>query len=106
MNRTKRIAATLAVAATAGLALGATAAQAASFEGTVTAKNKQARSFSITQDEGGGTVKLKVNAATKYQRLSGFGAIKVGAKNIEAVARRNAKGRWIATRVEVSGKNA
>lgn len=97
----------IAVAAVSALAVslgaGATVAQAASFEGVVVAKNKDARTFSIKQDEGGGTVKLKVNAATKFQRIAGFGAIKVGARNIEATARKNANGRWIATTVETRG---
>lgn len=95
-----------ALAATATvIALSAGVAQAASFEGTVVAKNKDARTFAVTQDEGGGTFKFKVTDSTKYQRLAGFGAIKVGAKNIDVVAHKNAKGRWIATNVEVSGKS-
>ena len=97
----------IAAAAIAALALslgaGAAVAQAAKFEGTVIAKNKNARTFTLKQDEGGGTFKIKVNRATRFERLSGFGAIKVGAKNIEATARKS-NGRWIASEVERSGK--
>lgn len=100
--RRKGIAA--AVAAIFALGVGAASAQARDFEGTVVAKNSQARTFSIKQDEGGGTFKIKVDAATKFQRIAGFGAIKVGARNIEATARK-VNGGWIASKVERSGKN-
>ena len=103
MSAIRRTAATLALAMAATLALGAAAAQAASFEGTVVAKDKQARSFSIKQDEGAGTVKIKVNRATRFERLTGFRALKRGMKNVEANARRNAKGRWVATEVSRRG---
>ncbi len=88
-----------------GVVAAPTAAQAAQFEGTVTAKNPQARTFTLMQDEGGGTFTIKVTKATKFERIAGFGAIKVGAQNIEAVAHKNANGRWIATKVERSGKS-
>jgi hypothetical protein len=87
-----------------GLVAGPAAAQAAKFEGTVVAKNKQAKRFKLRQDEGGGTFRLKVNRATTYDRLAGFRALRVGMRNISVVAHRNAKGRWIATHVERSGK--
>jgi hypothetical protein len=87
-----------------GLGAGPAAAQAAKFEGTVVAKNKVAKTFKLRQDERGGTFRFKVNRATVYQRIAGFRALKVGAKNIGVVAHRNANGRWIATRVERSGK--
>ncbi|HET8593282.1 MAG TPA: hypothetical protein VFL56_06415 [Solirubrobacterales bacterium] len=101
----KRLTTSIAVAALAIAALAPAAAEAAQFEGTVIAKNKSARTFTLKQDEGGGTFKIKVTASTKYEGLAGFGAIKVGAKNIEAVARKNAKGRWIASKVERSGSS-
>ncbi len=87
------------------LIAGPATAQAAHFEGTVTAKNKTARTFTLTQHEGGGRFKFKVTKATKYERIAGFAAIKVGAVNIEVVARRGRNGRWIATKVEPSGKS-
>jgi hypothetical protein len=102
MSARRSIVAALAV--TVALGAGAATAQAREFEGTVTAKNNQARTFSLKQDEGGGTFKIKVNDATRFERISGFGGIKVGAKNIEATARKS-NGRWIASEVERSGKN-
>jgi hypothetical protein len=87
------------------LGAGAAAAQAAHFEGTVVAKNKTAKTFTLRQDEGGGTFKFKVNDATKFERIAGFGAIKPGAKDIEVTARRKSNGRWIAIQVERSGKS-
>ncbi len=101
---TKRLITTLAVSA-ALVAAGAGSAHAAEFEGTVVAKNAAKRTFSVKQDEGGGTFKIKVNRRTSYERLSGFGAIKVGLRNIDVDARRNAKGRWVAANVEISGKD-
>ena len=98
-----RKSAAIALAVSVALGAGAATAQARGFEGTVVAKDKQARTFSIKQDERGGTFKVKVNRATRFEGLPGFGAIKVGAKDIEATARKNAKGRWVATEVERRG---
>jgi lipopolysaccharide export LptBFGC system permease protein LptF len=91
------------VAATAATAGAATTAQTLrEFEGTVVSKNREARSFRL-RDEGR-TVRIFVTRNTRYERLSGFGAIKVGARNIEStVHRRN--GRWIAREVERSGRD-
>jgi hypothetical protein len=100
--RRKSTAAT--VAAIVALGVGAASAQAREFEGTVTAKNKQARTFTLKQDEGGGTFKIKVNDSTRFERLSGFGEIRKGAKNIDVTARKGANGGWIAVEVERSGK--
>ena len=89
MRRIRRVTATAAVVMAAVSALAASAAQAASFEGTIVAKDKRARTFSIKQDEGAGTVKIKVNKATRYERIAGFRALKSGMKNVEATSRRN-----------------
>ena len=83
----------------------ATTASAAQYEGTVVAKNAKKRTFSVMQDEGGGTFTFKVTNATKFQRIAGFAAIKTGLKNIEVVARRADNGALIATQVERSGKD-
>ncbi len=100
-----RVRALTAVAVLIAIGLGTANAQAASkFEGTVVAKNKSARTFKLRQDQGGGTFKFKVNRTTRYQRIAGFKAIKRGQKNIEVTARKR-KGRWIATKVERSGKS-
>ena len=103
MSARRSIAAALAV--TVALGAGAAAAQARNFEGTVVAKDKSARTFTLKQDEGGGTFKIKVNGATRFERLPGFGAIKRGAKNIDVTARKGSNGGWIATEVERSGKD-
>ena len=88
----------------AALVLGVFAASAAArkFEGTVVAKNADARTFKLKQDEGGGTFRFKVTSATTFQDLSGFGAIHVGQKRIEVVASRK-NDRWVASHVERSG---
>jgi hypothetical protein len=100
-----RLITTTAVVIALGLATGAASAQAAEIEGTVVAKNAKARTFSVKQDEGAGIRKVKVNSSTTYDRLSGFGAIRVGLKNVDVTARKNAKGRWVAAHVELSGKD-
>ncbi len=88
-----------------GLAMAVAAAPAAArqFEGVVISKNREARTFKLRQDEGGGTFRIKVNASTTYERLAGFGAIDVGDRNIEVVSSKKRNGRWIARHVEVSG---
>jgi hypothetical protein len=93
----------LTAVAALGLAVVASPAAAArSFEGTVVAKDPDTRTFKLKQDEGGGTFRFKVTANTVFQDLSGFGAIHVGAKNIEVVASMR-NGRWVASHVERSG---
>ena len=102
----KRMISLTALAAVAvALVAGPSAAQAASqYEGEVVSKNANKRTFTLRQDEGGGTFTFKVTSSTKYQRIAGFGAISVGAQNIEVNAvKRN--GRLIATQVERSGKS-
>jgi hypothetical protein len=90
------------LAALAIAAVAAPAAQARGFEGEIVAKSGKARTFSIREDEGGGTFRIKVNAGTRYEGISGFGAIRVGRTDLEVTARR-AKGRWIAQVVETRG---
>ncbi len=93
------------VAALAALAIAAVAApvaQARSFEGEIVAKNAKAKTFSIREDEGGGTFKVKANKSTVYQGISGFKAIKVGRTDLEVIAQKS-NGRWIASKVETRG---
>ena len=87
------------LAALAALAVPATAS-ARQVEGTVVAVNRDARTFNL-RDEGR-TVRVKVNRSTRYERLSGFAAIRVGMRRIEAIVHRSG-GRWVATLVERSG---
>ena len=99
MKKLAVMAATLAVAVPA---VAAPAASAREFEGTVVAVNRDARTFTL-RDEGVRT-RIKVTSRTRYQRLSGFSAIRRGMTGIEAVARRS-NGRWVATLVERSGRD-
>jgi hypothetical protein len=88
-----------------GVGAGAGAAEAAMhFEGTVVSKDKNAQTFHLKQDQGGGTFKFQVNDATKFERIAGFAAIKRGAKNIQVTARKS-NGRWVAKKVERLGKS-
>lgn len=98
----KRTWITAALAALAIAAVAAPAAQAREFEGAIVAKNARAKSFSIRDDEGGGTFKVKVTKNTLYQGISGFKAIRVGRTDLEVVAHK-ANGIWIATKVETRG---
>src|SRR3954469_2057289 len=98
----KRTWITAALAALAIAAVAAPAAQARSFEGAIVAKNAKAKTFSIREDEGGGTFKVKVTKGTVYQGISGFKAIKVGRTDLEVIAQKS-NGRWIATKVETRG---
>jgi hypothetical protein len=93
------------VAATAAAAPTGAAAPAQTlreFEGTVVSKNREARSFRL-RDEGR-TVRIFVTRGTRFERLSGFAGIRVGARNIESTVRRR-NGRWVALEVERSGRN-
>jgi hypothetical protein len=107
--RRKLFRTTALAAATALTAVAATApAQAATaaptlreFEGTVVSKNSEARTFRLRDSERG-TVRIRVTANTRFERINGFRGLKVGAKNIESTVRRRA-GRWIAVEVERSG---
>jgi hypothetical protein len=95
---------TITAFATLAAAAPTVGAQAATreFEGTVTSVNREARTFRL-RDEGR-TVTIRVTRATRYERLSGFGAITTGRSDLEAVARRS-NGRWVATLVERSGRD-
>ena len=92
----------IAVLSIAALAAVPATASAAEFEGTVVAVDRDARTFKL-RDEGR-TVTIRVTSSTRYERLSGFAAVKKGARNIEAIARRS-DGRWVARLVEKSGRD-
>lgn len=94
---------TAALVPTAGAATTApaSAAQLREFEGTVVSVNRDARTFRL-RDAEGGTVRIKVTRRTRFERLSGFSALRRGMKRIEAkVLRQN--GVWVASEVERSG---
>ena len=64
-------------------------------------KNAGASTFRLRDSERG-TVRIRVTANTRFERINGFAGLKVGAKNIESTVRRR-DGRWIAVDVERSG---
>jgi len=94
------VAAAVAAPATAAAAP-AGAAAAREYEGTVVSVNRDNRTFRLRDSERG-TIRIKVNRSTRYERISGFGGLSAGLKNIEATVRR-ANGRWVALQVERSG---
>ena len=93
------------VAAVAAVAPAQAAAPAASalreFEGTVVSVNRDNRTFRLRDTERG-TVRIKVNGRTRYERIDGFRGLSAGMTNVEAVVKRS-NGRWIAREVEISG---
>jgi hypothetical protein len=99
---TKRTWIIAALAAVMITTIAAPIAQARQFEGEIVARNAKAKTFTIREDEGGGTFKVKVNRQTVYQGISGFKAIRIGRTDLEVVAHK-ADGRWIATKVETRG---
>jgi hypothetical protein len=78
-----------------------TASAATEYEGTVLSINKDRRTFRL-QDLERGTIRIKVTRNTVFERISGFGGLRVGMNRVEATVRRS-DGRWVATHVERSG---
>jgi hypothetical protein len=96
----------LVVAAAAALPASASAAPAGAaavreYEGTVVSVNREARTFRLRDSERG-TVRIKVDGNTRFERISGFSGLRAGQSNIEARVRRS-NGRWVALDVERSG---
>jgi hypothetical protein len=94
---------TAAVLALAAAAIPAAPASAAptQYEGTVTAINRDARTFRLRDSERG-AIRIRVTRTTRWERIAGFSALRVGMRRVEAtVVRRN--GRWVAREVERSG---
>jgi hypothetical protein len=87
-------------AASAGAAPARSAA-AQQFEGTVVSVNRAARTFRLRDTERG-TIRIRVNRNTRYERIAGLAGLRAGMTNIEAVVRRS-NGRWVALEVERSG---
>lgn len=90
--------------ATTALMLGATALPAQAglrhIDGTVVSKNASDHTFRLTT-QGGDTVRVKVTSSTKFQRISGFGALHKGLR-VEVDAKTTANG-LVATQVETPG---
>jgi hypothetical protein len=79
----------------------ATASAATQYEGTVVGINKAAKTFRL-QDSQRGTIRIKVTGNTTFQRIAGFGALRVGMTRVESTVKRS-NGRWVAVHVERSG---
>ena len=79
----------------------ATASAATQYEGTVVGLSKQKKTFRLKDSERG-TIRIKVTRNTTFERIAGFGALKVGMKRVEATVKRS-NGRWVAVHVERSG---
>ena len=94
-----------AITATAATAAGAAAPQGAAaareYEGTVVSVNRDNKTFRLHDTERG-TVRIKVNGNTRFERINGFRGLKAGMKNVESVVRRSG-GVWLALEVERSG---
>jgi hypothetical protein len=77
------------------------ASAATQYEGTVVSINKDRRTFRL-HDAQRGTIRIKVTRNTVFERISGFGALRVGMNRVEATVKRS-DGRWVAVHVERSG---
>jgi hypothetical protein len=77
------------------------AAAATQYEGTVRSVNRDNRTFRLHDTERG-TIRIKVTRNTRFERIAGFGGLRAGQTNIEAIVRRSG-GRWVAIEVERSG---
>ena len=90
------------IASVTAIALAAPAvASAAEYEGTVVSVNRGNRTFRLRDTERG-TVRIKVNRRTRFERIDGFAGLRAGLTNVEAVVKR-VDGRWVAREVEISG---
>jgi hypothetical protein len=99
MNKPFRVALIAAAAFTIGTP--AASAQTREYEGTVVSVDRDARTFRIRDSERG-TVRVRVTSKTRFERISGFSALKSGLRNVETTVRRS-NGRWVALEVERSG---
>jgi hypothetical protein len=78
-KRVSRLIATAALAATLMLGVLALPAQAAlrHIDGTVLSRDAATKTFRV-KTQGGNRLRIKVNSATKFQRIAGFGALHQG----------------------------
>jgi hypothetical protein len=90
-----------AVAAAPAVAAPASGAVTREFEGTVVSVDRGDRTFRLRDSERG-TVRIRVNRSTRYERIDGLSGLRAGMTNIEATVRRS-NGRWVALEVERSG---
>jgi hypothetical protein len=95
------IAAAGTLAAAAAAPAGAGAAVGTQYEGTVVSVDRTARTFRL-HDSRRGTIRIRVTARTRYERVGGFAGLRSGLTRIEATVRRSG-GTWVATLVGRSG---
>ena len=95
------VAAGAAVAPAQAAAPSSSASALREFEGTIVSVNRDRRTFRLRDTERG-TVRIKVNGRTRYERIDGFAGLRAGMTNVEAVVKRS-DGRWVAREVEISG---
>ena len=88
-------------AAPAAAAPDAASAAPREYEGTVVSVNRATNSFRLRDSERG-TVRIRVNRSTRFERIDGLSGLRAGMTNIEAVVKRS-NGRWVALEVERSG---
>lgn len=91
----------LAGALTVGLIAAPAQAALRHIDGTVVSKNSGNRTFKLSTQSG--TVRIKVNGTTKFERIAGFGALHKGLK-IEVDAQSTANG-LVAKQIEPQGGN-
>lgn len=89
----------------AALMVGVLAAPASAalrhIDGTVVSKNSDNRTFKLSTQSG--TVRIRVNSTTEFERLSGFGALRKGLQ-IEVDAAKTSNG-LVAKQIEPQGGN-
>lgn len=87
----------------AALMVGVLAAPASAalrhIDGTVVSKNSDSRTFKMSTQSG--TVRIKVNSTTKFERIAGFGALRKGlAIEVDAAQTNNG---LVAKQIETQG---
>jgi len=93
--------AVLAVALTVGLLAGPAQAALRHIDGTVVSKNSDNRTVKLSTQSG--TVRVKVNGTTEFERIAGFGALHKGMR-IEVEAQSTSNG-LVAKQIEPQGGN-
>jgi uncharacterized membrane protein YgcG len=93
--------AVLAIALMVGVLAAPASAALRHIDGTVVSKNGDNRTFKLNTQSG--TVTIKVNGTTKFDRLSGFGALRKGLA-VEVDAARSSNG-LVAKQIEPQGGN-
>jgi hypothetical protein len=79
----------------------ASAATVREYEGTVVSVNRDNRTFRLHDSERG-TIRIKVNRSTRFERINGLRGLRRGMNRVEATVKRS-NGRWVALEVERSG---